>query len=102
MTIYRFRTVNLAPEKESAARDVMVRAASYLTAHYPEVRVEILSNVDGPPHQLHMVTRCTSLGVLDAYEAARGEDAEWLTLLQNYRELGADIATVDRLYQIVE
>lgn len=75
MTIYRFRTGDLAPAKEAAARTSTSRAAAYLTAHYPEVRVEILRNIDGHPHQLHMVSRCASLGALDIYEAVRTDDA---------------------------
>lgn len=102
MTIYRFRTVDLAPAKASAARDVMVRAAAYLTAQYPEVRVEILRAVDGPPHQLHMVTRCASMGALDAYEAARLDDAGWLALIEEYRALDAQRSTSDHFYELEE
>lgn len=77
----------------------MVQAAAYLTAHYPEVQVEILRNVDGPPHQLHMVTRCASMDALDAYEMARADDAGWLALLAAYRALDPQRSTSDRVYQ---
>ena len=102
MTIYRFRTVELAAEKEAAAQDVMVRAAAYLTAHYPGVQVKILRTVDGLPHELHMVTRCASLGDLDTYETARADDVGWLALLEEYRALDAQRGTSDCFYELVE
>ena len=68
--IYRVRTINLQAEHASA-RDATVRAAAYATEHFPDIQVEILENIAGPGHQIHMVTRCVSLAVLEAYEAQR-------------------------------
>ena len=102
MTIYRFRTVELAVEKKAAAQDVMIRAAAYLTAHYAGVQVKILRTVDNPSHELHMVTRCATLGDLDTYEAARSDDVGWLALLEEYRALDAQLGTSDHFYELAE
>jgi|GEM_PF-1734175 len=43
--IYRVRTINLRAENTSA-RDAAVRAATYATAHFPGIQVEILENIN--------------------------------------------------------
>ncbi|MCB0187628.1 MAG: hypothetical protein KDE31_25340 [Caldilineaceae bacterium] len=102
MTIYRVRTVDLAAEKASAAREVMVRAAAHLTARYPEIHVEILHKMADPSHRLHMVTRCASKEALAVYEAARTDDTGWLALLEAYQRLNAQTSAVDSIYELVE
>lgn len=99
--IYRARTITLLPEKATAYRAVVVRAAAYLSQHYPGVHVEILENVAGPQHQVHMVTRCDSLAALESYEAARKDDAGWLAIMAEGRAVQGTIETVDHLYRVI-
>ncbi len=99
--IYRARTVTLLPAKAAAYRAVVVRAAAYLSEHYPAVHVEILENVAGPQHQIHMVTRCNSLAALETYEAERKDDAGWLALIEEARLLQGSLDTVDHLYRVI-
>ena len=99
--IYRARTITLLPAKAAAYRAVVVRAAAYLSEHYPAVQVEILENVAGPHHQVHMVTRCDSLAALETYEAQRKDDAGWLALIEEASVLQGSLDTVDHLYRVV-
>lgn len=99
--IYRARTVTLLPAKAAAYRAVVVRAAAYLSEHYPAVHVEILENVAGPQHQIHMVTRCNSLAALETYEAERKDDAGWLALIEEASVLQGALDTVDHLYGVI-
>ena len=99
--IYRVRTISLAPDTTEEAQALASKAAAYATEHFPDVAVEILTNVAGPQHQIHMVTRCKSLGALEEYEESRKTDAGWLALVEEWRthKLGAE--SVDRLYRSV-
>ncbi len=97
--IYRVRTINLIPAKASAAREVACRAAAYATEHFSGINLEIMENVAGPQHQMHMVTRCESLAALEAYEAKRQTDAGWQALVEDFRALSAAVDTVDYLYR---
>ena len=99
--IYRVRTMKLNPEKAAAAREVAAKAASYATGHFPGIEVQILENIAGSLHQIHMVTRCQSLAALEAYEAERQLDAEWQVLIAEYRSLAATVDTIDQLYRTV-
>jgi len=99
--IYRARTVTLLAAKAPAYRAVVVRAAAYLSEHYPAVHVEIWENVAGPQHQIHMVTRCNSLAALETYEAERKDDAGWLALIEEARVLQGALDTVDHLYRVI-
>ena len=98
--IYRVRTINLQAEHASA-RDATVRAAAYATEHFPGIQVEILDNIAGPGHQIHMVTRCVSLAALEAYEAQRKLDSGWQALVEEFRALAPGVDTVDYLYRVV-
>jgi hypothetical protein len=98
--IYRVRTINLRAENTSA-REVTVRAAAYATEHFPGIQVEILENIAGPRHQIHMVTRCVSLAALETYEAQRKSDSGWQALVEEFRALAAEINSVDYLYRTV-
>jgi hypothetical protein len=97
--ICRVRTINLVPAKASAAREVARRAAAYATEHFSEVNVEILENIAGPQHQMHMVTRCESLAALEAYETKRQTDAGWQALVEDFQTVSAAVDTVDYLYR---
>ena len=97
--IYRVRTLNLIPAKKSAASEVACSAAEYATEHFPGIEVEVLENISGSLHHIHMVTRCDSLATLEAYEAKRQTDAGWLRLLEEFRTLNAVVDQVDRLYR---
>jgi hypothetical protein len=98
--IYRVRTINLRAEHASA-RDATVRAAAYATEHFPGIQVEILENIAGPQHQIHMVTGCMSLAALETYEAQRKSDSGWQALIEEFRSLTPGVASVDYLYRTV-
>ena len=98
--IYRMRTINLRAE-HAPARDAAVRAAAYASEHFPDIQVEILENIAGPGHQIHMVTRCVSLAALEAYEAQRKSDSGWQVLVEEFRSLAPGVDTVDYLYRTV-
>jgi hypothetical protein len=99
--IYRVRTIKLKAEKAAAAREVVVRAATYATNQFPGIQVEILENIAGPLHQLHMVTRCDSLAALEDYERHRQTDAGWQAFVAEHQALGAALDSVDHLYRTV-
>lgn len=98
--IYRVRTLNLARTKVTEAHALILRVAAYVNANFPGVTVEILRNVGGPVHQIHMVTCCASLEDLEEYEEERQLDSEWLALIEEWRLLDAESSpTVDHLYR---
>ena len=99
--IYRVRTISLTSGTTEDARALASKAAAYATEHFADVTVEILTNIAGPQHQIHMVTRCQSLAALETYEERRKEDAGWLALVEEWhtRQLGGE--SVDRLYRSV-
>jgi hypothetical protein len=99
--IYRVRTLKLIPDKKSTASNVACSAAEYVTEHFSGINVEILENISGSLHQIHMITRCESLAALEAYEANRQTDAGWLRLVEEFRALNAVVDQVDRLYRAV-
>ncbi|MEZ4712671.1 MAG: NIPSNAP family protein [Caldilineaceae bacterium] len=99
--IYRVRTLNVIAEKSAAYRAILVRAATHLSAEYSGVQVEILENIAGSQRQLHMVTRCDSLAALEAYEAARKDDAAWQAMIQEAQTLQATTEAADALYRVV-
>ena len=98
--IYRVRTLDLIADKKSAATEVACSAAAYATKHFPGIEVEVLENISGSLHHIHMVTRCESLAALEAYEAKRQTDAGWLGLLEAFRTANAVVDQVDRLYRV--
>ena len=100
--IYRVRTLTVIPEKAKAHRELLVRAAAYLSEQYAGVQVEILENIAGSRQQLHMATRCDSLTALEAYEADRQTDANWQAFLNQAQALQATTEGVDRLYRVVD
>lgn len=98
--IYRARTLNLTRSKISEAHALMLKAAAYLNENFPDITVEVLRNIGGPVNQIHMVTSCASLAVLEEYEAERQLDVGWLALLEEWRALDAEACTaVDHLYR---
>lgn len=99
--IYRIRTLNVHAEKEEAYRVLIVRAAAYLSEHFPAVKVEIVENVTGPLRQYHMVTRCDSLATLEACEAARKADAGWLAMTEESCQLRGSSDATQQLYRSV-
>ena len=99
--IYRVRTLNVIAEKAEAYRVLLVRAATHLSTQYSGVQVEILENIAGSLHQLHMVTRCDSLAALEAYEANRKDDATWQAMIQEAQTLQATTDASNSLYRVV-
>jgi len=97
--IYRVRTLNLTAAKKSAATEVACRAAAYASEHFSGIEVEVVENISGSLHQIHMATRCESLAALEAYEAKRQTDAGWLRLAQEFRALDAVVDQADRFYR---
>lgn len=98
--IYRVRTLNLTRTKVTEAHTLILKAAAYVNENFPGVTVEILRNVGGPVHQIHMVTCCASLEDLEEYEEERQLDTDWLALLEEWRLLDAESTTaVDHLYR---
>ncbi|MEZ4672899.1 MAG: hypothetical protein R2932_01485 [Caldilineaceae bacterium] len=65
------------------------------------MQVEILENITGSRRQLHMVTRCESLAALEAYEAARKDDAVWQAMMQEAQTLQATTDAADSLYRVI-
>lgn len=99
--IYRARTMDLLPEQAAAVCAVSLRAAAYVNAHYPGIRIEILENVAGRRDQIHMVTACSSLAALEAYEAQRAADPEWVALTHAVEALRGIVGMVDNLYRVL-
>ena len=98
--IYRVRTLTLTRAKVTAAHALILKMAVYVNENFPGVTVEILRNVGGPVHQIHMITCCASLEDLEEYEEEWQLDTDWLALLEEWRLLDAEAtATVDQLYR---
>ena len=99
--IYRVRTINLDLGKTTEAKQLTTKAATYISRNYADITVEVLENVTGSLHQIHMVTRCNSLGALEAYEEKRQTDPKWQALLEEWEQLAAHVGDADRLYRTV-
>ena len=99
--IYRARTMTVSPQTTEAVRDVSVRAAAYVNGKYPEIHVEILENIAGPHHQIHMVTRCESLAALEAYDQRRLGDADWMALVGEVNAIQGITLVSDALYRVI-
>ena len=98
--IYRVRTLNLTRTKVSEAHTLILKLAAYVNENFPGVTVEILRNVGGPVHQLHLITCCASLEDLEEYEEERQLDRDWLAWLEEWRRLDAEsAAAIDQLYR---
>ena len=100
--IYRVRSLKLHLAKRFAATRTACNAAAYVNEHYPGVEVEVLENISGSLHHIHMVTRCESLAALEAYEAKRQTDTGWLKLLDEFRKHDAMVDQFDRLYRTAD
>jgi hypothetical protein len=99
--IYRVRTMTVLAEQAAAVRAVALRAAAHVNACYPGIRVEALENVAGRRDQIHMVTACSSLAALEAYEAQRTADLEWNALVATVEALHGVHSMVDNLYRVL-
>jgi hypothetical protein len=99
--IYRVRTMTLLTEQAAAVRAVALRAAAHVNACYPGIRVEVLENVAGRRDQIHMLTACSSLAALEAYEAQRAADREWNALAEAAEALHGIHSMVDNIYRVL-
>jgi len=99
--IYRIRTITLTGKELGTSRAKFVEAATYINANYPEVTSEILVNISGSLNQIHWVTRCESLAVLEQYEAKRNQDAKWQNIVQEWLSKVEPQDLVDNFYTIV-
>lgn len=98
--IYRVRTLTLTRAKVTEAHALILKVAAYVNENFPGVTVEILRNVGGPVHQIHMITCCASLEDLEEYEEEWQLDTDWLALLEEWRRLDAEFAAAeDQLYR---
>ena len=98
--VYRVRTLTLTRTKVTEAHALILRVAAYVNANFPGVTVELLRNVGGPVHQIHMITCCASLEDLEEYEEEWQLDTEWLALLEEWRLLDAESTdAMDQLYR---
>lgn len=98
--IYRVRTLNLTRTKVSEAHALILKLAAYVNENFPGITVEILRNVGGPVHQIHLITCCASLEDLEEYEEERQLDTDWLAWVEEWRRLDAESAdAVDQFYR---
>lgn len=99
--IYRIRTITLNSKDVAASRAKFIEAAAYINANYPEVTSEILVNISGSLNQIHWVTKCESLAVLEQYESNRNQDEAWRKIVQGWLADVEPEDMVDNFYAVV-
>jgi len=99
--IYRIRTITLSRKEIIESRSVFTEAANYINSKYPDVTSEILINISGSLNQIHWSTKCDSLAILEAYEAKRNQDPEWIAIVQKWFAEADPQDMVDNFYEVI-
>jgi hypothetical protein len=78
------------------------KIAAYLNEHYPEIQVEVLANISGNRWELHWLTKCESLAVIEEVSARYWEDPGFLELIPGSEELVVHASWTDTYYRVLK
>jgi hypothetical protein len=99
--VYLVRSARAQQGRAQAALPFIVGVANYLKEHYPEVSVEVLRNINGPIHQVHLVVRYESLAVLEATRDKLDNDDDYQELVGAFQSIFVLDSAVDNIYETV-
>ena len=101
--IYQVRSARVHEGQGRAAVQWATKLVTYLNDKYPDVNVQLLTNVNGPWDQLHFVSIHESLATMEQWRSKVGPDNGYQELLAEMtaQELLVGSSVVDNFYSTV-
>jgi len=94
-------SIPIKPGKVTEAQEATIKAAQYSKEKYPGVvDAQVLSNISGRQHRLHLVIYYESFAVLEERRAQNPADAEWQKIVAEARDALNFDASDYNLFQV--
>ena len=102
MNLLHVASFNHVPGENEEAKKLLRKVAAFINQKSPGANVQILHNVDGLFHRMHLVSTYESVSAWKAAHDARQTDSGWQDLLAQGREV-LDFSSIENhLFEVIE
>ena len=94
-------SIPIKPGKAAEAKSITLQAASYSKEHHSGVvDTQVLTNISGKQHRIHLVIYYASFAALEERRTKNDDDAQWQEIVDQARQVLDFPESEYNLYQV--